>query len=559
MIEIKNLTFAYQGRDKPTLRDLNLMVKKREFVLLTGPTGCGKTTLLKALNGLIPHESTGIMEGSVIVAGNDTKRYPMRELTQKVGLVFQSPDDQIFSTKVEDEVAFGPENLCFQQEDIERSIDYALKAVGLSEFRNRATASLSGGEKQRLAIASVLAMHPQVLALDEPFSQMDGKGTKEVLEVIRKLNRDGMTIILVEHRIPAVFRLVSRIVIMEGGRIVLDEDKEKACMRQDIFRRLGLWFPKGSGLDELLPKFLFACPKHFLINLRLASGDSKTRLPGSSSWNRKSSTSIRFISKKRFDDDSKKSLFGQQPVDIGQQEHNEKSVCNGVNCPVSKPDPTIVLEAKDIYFRYEKKDGFVLQGASLQIRRGEIVALLGDNGTGKSTLLLHFAAILKPEKGMVEILGKDSRNLNSVKLAGKVGVVFQNPNLMLFRNTVNEEVEFGPRALKFSSHKLSGLVSETLKALAISNLRDEIPLSLSNGQRLRVATASIASMQPEIFLLDEPTQGQDRVHVESLMNYLKMKSSEGAALLFITHNLDVALRYADRILFMNGGRIVENV
>ncbi|MBW1740944.1 MAG: ABC transporter ATP-binding protein [Deltaproteobacteria bacterium] len=226
---------------------------------------------------------------------------------------------------------------------------------------------------------------------------------------------------------------------------------------------------------------------------------------------------------------------------------------------MSRPAPEIILEAKDIYFRYEKKDGFVLQGASLQIRRGEIVALLGDNGTGKSTLLLHFAAILKPEKGMVEILGKDSRHLNSFKLAGKVGVVFQNPNLMLFRNTVNEEVEFGPRALKFSSHKLSGLVSETLKALAISNLRDEIPLSLSNGQRLRVATASIASMQPEIFLLDEPTQGQDRVHVESLMNYLKMKSSEGAALLFITHNLDVALRYADRILFMNGGRIVENV
>lgn len=488
MIEIKNLTFTYQGRDKPTLKNLNLRVKKGELLLITGPTGCGKTTLLKALNGLIPQQATGIMEGSVTVAGIDTGRSPMRELTQKVGLVFQSPDDQIFSTKVEDEIAFGPENLCFQQEEIKRSIDYALKAVGLSAFRDRGTGSLSGGEKQRLAIASALAMHPEVLALDEPFSQMDGSGTKELLEVIRKLNREGMTIVLIEHRIPAVFRHVSRIVIMERDRIILDEDKEKACMRQDIFQKVGLWLPDDKDLISN------SCRKE--------------------------------ITK------SKKEKGTQKEI---------------------------VLEAKEIYFRYEKKDNFILKGASLCIRRGEIVALLGNNGTGKSTLLLHFAAILKPEKGTVKILGKDSKDLNSFKLAGKVGVVFQNPTLMLFCNSVKEEVEFGPRALKFPQASLPGLVSETLDALSIENLIKDAPLSLSNGQRLRVATASIASMQPEIFLLDEPTQGQDRVNIESLMNCLKIKSSQGVAVLFITHNADVALRYADRILFMNGGQIVENV
>jgi len=490
MIEIKNLTFTYQGRDKPTLKNLNLRVKKGEFLLITGPTGCGKTTLLKALNGLIPHQATGIMEGSVTVAGIDTGRSPMRELTQKVGLVFQSPDDQIFSTRVEDEIAFGPENLCFQQEEIERSIDYALKAVGLSKFRDRGTGSLSGGEKQRLAIASALAMHPEVLALDEPFSQMDGSGTKELLEVIRKLNKEGMTIVLIEHRIPAVFRHVSRIVIMEKDRIILDEDKEKACMRQDIFQRVGLWLPDDKDLIS------DSCQK-----------------------------------------------------EVKKSQKNKSKVSQ----------KEIVLEAKGIYFRYEKKDNFILKGASLCIRKGEIVALLGDNGTGKSTLLLHFAAILKPEKGTVKILSKDSKDLNSFKLAGKVGVVFQNPTLMLFCNSVKEEVEFGPRALKFPQTRLPGLVSETLDALSIKNLIKDAPLSLSNGQRLRVATASIASMQPEIFLLDEPTQGQDRVNIESLMNCLKIKSSQGAAVLFITHNADVALRYADRILFMKGGQIVEDV
>ena len=428
------------------------------------------------------------MEGSVTVAGIDTRRSSMSELTQKVGLVFQSPDDQIFSTRVEDEIAFGPENLCFQREKIESSIDYALKSVGLSEFRDRGTGSLSGGEKQRLAIASALAMHPEVLALDEPFSQMDGSGTKELLEVIQRLNRDGMTIVMVEHRIPAVFQHVSRIVIMEKDRIILDEDKEKACKRQDIFQKVGLWLP---GDKDLINN---SCREE-ITKFKKRKGTQKE----------------------------------------------------------------IVLEAKKIYFRYEKKDNFILKGASLCIRKGEIVALLGDNGTGKSTLLLHFAAILKPENGIVKILGKDSKDLDSFKLAGKVGVVFQNPTLMLFCNSVKEEVEFGPRALKFPQAKRSGLVSETLDALSIKNLIEDAPLSLSDGQRLRVATASIASMQPEVFLLDEPTQGQDRVNIESLMNCLKIKSSHGAAVLFITHNADVALRYADRILFINGGQIEENV
>ena len=489
MIKINNLTFTYQGRDKPTLRNLNLHVKKGEFILVAGPTGCGKTTLLRTLNGLIPHETAGIMKGSVFVAGKDTKKSPMAELTRKAGLVFQNPDDQIFSTRVEDEAAFGPENLCFQRREIEKSVDYALSAVGLNEFKNRATASLSGGEKQRLAIASALAMRPQILAMDEPFSQMDSSGTREVLKVIRKLNRDGITIILVEHRIPVVFRHVSRIIIMEAGRILLDQDKERAGMRRDIFKRLGLWLP-----DD-----------------RDTANDSNRR-------------QIRKFRKSGF------------------------AACR----------KDIVLEAKDIYFRYQKNNPFNLRGVSLVVRKGEMVALLGDNGTGKSTLLLHFAAILKPETGTVKILGIDSRYTSSSRLAGKVGAVFQNPNLMLFCNTVKKEVEFGPRALKFPLNKLSGILSDTLAALTISNLKEEAPFSLSSGQRLRVATASAASMDPEIFLLDEPTQGQDRANVEGLMDYLKIKSGQGATIFFITHNLDAALNYADRILFMNGGRIVED-
>jgi len=483
MLKVENLTFTYPGRGEPTLRDVNLKVSRGEFVLVTGPTGCGKSTLLKTINGLIPHESGGRLKGKVVVDGKDTQKSSLSEITQRVGLVFQSPDDQIFSTMVEDEVAFGPENLCLSREVIEERIRESLDLVGLAGFRERATSTLSGGEKQRLAIASVLAMSPQVLALDEPLSQLDPKGSQEVLKVLTELNKKGITIILVEHRIPLVFPLITRIAVLDKGRIVLDEEKGRVTKHLALFQKLGLESP---------------CEPTFSLNSNFLTGK----------------------------------VF-------------------------KKPESKVVLKAKDVYFRYEKGGAYALKGISLEIKEGEMVAILGNNGSGKSTLLLHLAGILHPEKGKLEVLGKNSNNINPSSLAGKVGMVFQNPDLLLFNPTVQREIEFGPRALNFTKERLNEVVSKTMDALTINDLSEEVPHALSRGQRLRVAVASVVSLMPRVLLLDEPTSGQDRRNILSLMEYLKIMKRKGITTLFVTHDVRCALNFADRILVMNGGKIIR--
>ena len=481
MLKIESLTFTYPGRGEPTLRDVNFMVSRGEFVLVTGPTGCGKSTLLKTLNGLIPHESGGKLKGRIVVDGRDTQKSSLSEITPRVGLVFQSPDDQIFSTRVEDEVAFGPENLCLRREVVEERIRESLDLVGLAGFRERATSTLSGGEKQRLAIASVLAMRPQVLALDEPLSQLDPKGSGEVLNVLTELNKKGVTIILVEHRIPLIFPLINRIVVLNRGRIVLDEEKGRVTKYVTFFKKLGLESP---------------CEPTFSLNSHFLAAEVSKR-----------------------------------------------------------PEGKVVLKARNVYFRYEKGGNYALKGISLEIKAGEMVAILGNNGSGKSTLLLHFAGILHPKKGKIEILGENSGHTNSLSLAGKVGIVFQNPDLLLFSPTVQREIEFGPRALNSTKERLNEVVSRTMDALTLNDLSGEIPHALSRGQRLRVAVASVVSLMPRVLLLDEPTSGQDRLNILSLMEYLKIMKRKGVTTLFVTHDIRCALNFADRVLVMNGGRI----
>ncbi|MEW6380142.1 MAG: energy-coupling factor transporter ATPase [bacterium] len=487
MIAACELTFTYSGRNLPSLIGINFTIKKGEFVLLTGPTGCGKSTLLRTLNGLIPHESGGCMEGSVNVCGLDTKKSSMRELTRTVGMVFQSPEDQLFSTLVEDEIAFGPENLCLSKEEIETRIKCSLAMVNMHSLRKRTTSTLSGGEKQRIAIASVLAMQPQILVLDEPLSQLDPQGAREILSVLRTLNKNGMTIIIVEHRLPEVIHLVSRVMVMKEGKILLDRPREEAVRQTALFDELGLIPP---------------------LSQRLTLAD----LPGKLS-----------------------ARYARQQ------------------------DDSVSVAAEGLWFRYSKKSDYSLKGVSVKIRRGEMVAIVGNNGAGKSTLLLHLAAILKPEKGKVMVSGNGHYRPDPYGLAGKVGTMFQNPDLLLFSSTVRQEVEFGPKALSFPPELMNQVVSDILKSLNITHLVEDIPQGLSKGQRLRVAAASILSLRPELVLLDEPTCGQDRVHIQGLMGYLRELADTGISTVFITHHLETAVEYADRILVMNEGRILSEI
>jgi len=522
MIEIKDLWYTYPGRSEPTLKGINLKVEEGEFVLLTGPTGCGKSTLLKTLNGIIPHESGGTFSGSIKIKGIETRDSNQIELSRGVGLVFQNPDDQIFSTTVEDEVAFGPENLCFEREEIDKKVEEALQRVGMSGHRLASTNSLSGGQKQRICIASMLAMMPEILAMDEPISQMDPAGTHEVLNTVRELNRKlKITILLVEHRLHELAPFADRIVIMDDGKIIFDQPASKAFDHLEVFHSLGLRVPEPVELCHGLG--IKACPLNAMEALAV-------------------------LNRRNFKENMKTPQILPTQEDTGARDNSRISSAGNS----SAGNNTSIISIQDMWSGYEK-NRMVLKGINLEIRKGERVAVMGTNGSGKSTLLLHLAAILKPYKGNVRIFGEDTKSKNPYSFAGRVGFVFQNPDLMLFCDSAEEEARFGPVQLKYKN--IEERVRTSLEAMSILHLRQDLPQALSRGQRLRTAVASVLSINPKIILLDEPTTGQDRVNIEQMMDYFKDNHS---TLVFCTHDIEVAMSYATRILVMNEGQIIAD-
>ncbi|WP_292377959.1 ABC transporter ATP-binding protein [Methanosarcina sp. UBA289] len=528
MIQIKDLWYTYPGRSEPTLKGINLRVEKGEFVLLTGPTGCGKSTLLKTLNGIIPHESGGTFSGSVKVKGLETTDSNQMEISKEVGLVFQNPDDQIFSTTVEDEVAFGPENLCFEQKEIDKKVEEALQIVGMSSHRLASTNSLSGGQKQRICIASMLAMTPEVLAMDEPVSQMDPMGTHDVLNTVRELNRKlKTTILLVEHRLHELAPFVDRIVIMDDGKIVFDQPASKAFDHIEVFYRLGLRIPEPVELCHSL-------------GIKASPLSVSGALAVLNSENFKENTRISQLLSNPEGNPYAKNSSRKDSIENDSIENN------------TSENNSSIISIQDLWSGYEKNK-MVLKGINLEIYKGERVAVMGTNGSGKSTLLLHLAAILKPDKGSVKVFGEDTRSKNPYSFAGKVGFVFQNPDLMLFCDSAEEETRFGPVQLKYSN--IEERVRDSLEAMSILHLKHDLPQALSRGQRLRTAVASVLSINPELILLDEPTTGQDRVNIEQMMDFFKNNNS---TLVFCTHDIEVAMSYATRILVMNEGQIIAD-
>ncbi|MEN6413602.1 MAG: ABC transporter ATP-binding protein [Veillonellales bacterium] len=505
MIAFTNFSFWYPGRANATLRQIDFAVGPGEFVLLTGPTGCGKSTLLKCLNGVIPHLSGGKCEGEIFIHGQDTRTFTMGELSAEVGLVQQSPDDQIFATCIQDEVAFGPENLCLDRDKIEEQVTWALKAVELDGYRQRSTNALSGGQKQRLALAAMLSLNPRILALDEPVSQLDPQGADEVMAVIRNLNKKyGVTVVMVEHRIHEVAQFVDRMVVMENGRIAYDAPVREAMLHADEFVAMGLRLPETVEISRRFHKHCAALTVQETVDL-LKSGCPRQRgLPAECSED-------------------------------------------------AKGEPAVVA-IEDLFYRYGKQDQPALCGVNLKVRQGEKVAVMGRNGSGKSTLLAHMAGMIVPQQGVVTIAGQLIRRRLSLPL-GTVGLVMQNPDLMLFHRSVRQEVIFGLENLKLEEKIRTERYSKAMEGFALTALQADPPLSLSRGQRLRTATAAVAAMNPSVIFLDEPTTGQDQDHIDSMMTSLL---EQAETVVFCTHDVETVIRYASRVVVMEQGRIVAD-
>ncbi len=503
-IEIENLRFTYPSRETPTLRGISATVASGDFVLLTGPTGCGKSTLLRTMNGLIPHSSAGTLSGSVLLSGKNVAAQPLAVTCRQVGLLFQNPDEQLFCARVEDEIAFGLENFGFPPEQVAPCIDAALAQVGLQGFRERRISELSGGEKQRVALACFCAMQPKVLLLDEPTSHLDFRGTKDILSIVKRLNTDlGVTTILATHRTAEVAPLCTRVWLMAEGELCLDKPKDEAFSDSGPYHRLGVQVPE--------------IPVGESARYRNVAAISRSRCRSSAGE----------VSRYRRADASSRSRL--------------LSVCN-------------------VSFRYPNTDAPALKPISYEVCRGEVVAVMGANGSGKTTLIHLMAGLLRLTDGELRI---GDRNVTRKKrpkphqLAGKVGIVFQNPDLLLQAETVADEVAFGPKNLKVAPKLLQNRVADTLSRFDLGGLASEAPYSLSRGQRQRVAVAANFSLYPELFLLDEPTTGQDAQHLHQLMRELCVEiKRENRSLIFATHDAQLTLTYADRVLLLREGELI---
>ena len=510
MIKIRDLTFYYGDASRPALQDVNLDIEDGEFVLVTGPSGCGKTSLCRCLNGLIPHFYGGEIAGGLEVQGLDVMRHTTRELATRVGMVFQDPENQLVSMDVQREVAFGLENLAFPRDVMAKRVEEALDTLGISGLRHRQVHELSGGEKQKVVISSVLALHPDVLVLDEPTSELDPKGAEDVLSIVRRLNDElGITVILVEHRLDRVVHLVDRMIVMDEGKIIADGNPRAVLSNGDITSI-------GAGVPPIVR----------IVQRLRDNGVNVDNIPLTVKEGRSMLKDI---------------FMGARGGTLSQAE----SADNG------RP----VIEIDKLWHAYP--EGITaLKNVSLRICEGEFVAVMGRNASGKTTLVKHINGLLQPTKGKVIVSGIDTRRATIAQLSRKVGFIFQNPNDHIFADTVEEEIAFILKNLGFDSGEIAARIDEMLEMFALKEFRKRYPRSLSGGERQRVAMASVLVARPRVLILDEPTRGMDYRLKSELMRFLNGYREKGNTVVLVTHDVETVAEHADRVVLLSEGGVV---
>ena len=492
---VEKLSFRYRDRQSPAIRDLSFSANPGEILLIAGASGCGKTTLIRAINGLIPRSYKGELTGRIYLYGEDTSKWALSKISQTVGTVLQDPERQILGSKVLYEVAFGLENLGLPRGEIYQRVDAALDYLNISSLRLRETFSLSGGEKQKLALAGVLAMRPSILLLDEPLASLDPASGYETLDIVRTLADEGMTVLMIEHRVEDVLRIhPERVMFMSDGEI----------------RYLGSIEGLGAAVNY----------REVKLQAHIIMQRAKADPP---------------------------------PVDI--KILPSVSGVPGKEAGVSRDDTEPLVRFENVAFGYDERE--VLHGINIEIKRGDVIAVLGPNGAGKTTFVKHAIGLLKPKSGRVLVQGLDTKEASVAQIASTLGYVFQSPSHMLFAPTVREELAFGPKNLR---HPKSEIEKEVVESLRIVNLEDKIddpPLALSFGQQKRVSIAAILAMHSHVLVMDEPTAGQDYQNYMNFMDaILQLPGFE--AILFITHDVDLAVIYANRVLLVAEGRLVAD-
>lgn len=521
MIRVEKLRYFYPpvlpSRSwEAALDDVSFEVRPGSCLGVTGPNNCGKTTLCLAVSGLAPRLTGGSLSGRVEVAGRDVQSEPPGALADVIGLVLQDPVAQLFNPSVEDEVAWGLENLGLPVSDMRERIDWALGAVGLDNVpRDQPPQTLSGGQQKRLALAAALALLPKVLVLDEPSAGLAPAARTELIAVLQSLRaREGLTILLAENDSEVIAALADDVILLEGGRIAMQGPPRR------LYPAIGARAAPGTTTP---PASQFATAVNVRRNLSLtcitlAEAVEQTRIF---------------------------SLNGCSPtLQVGRVQRA------GADGP-----PAIRFEG--VTFAYQPGRP-VLKGIELTIPAGEYVALTGDNGAGKTTLAKHLIGLLRPTSGRVHLFGEPVNNRPIAELARQVGFAFQNPELQIFNPTVRDEVAFGPRNLGLSGVALETAIQEALRLFDLQHLADCPPAALSFSTRRLVALASVAAMRTPIIVLDEPTMGLDAQGQARVETWLDARRGEGATVIVITHDMELAARHASRVLVMHEGQILAD-
>jgi energy-coupling factor transport system ATP-binding protein len=513
LIKYTDFCFRYGNEPYQALKNINLNIEAGEFVLVSGPSGGGKSSFCRCLNGLIPHFYGGHVSGDVTVNGSSILKHSTQELARMVGMTFQDPENQLTAMDVEREIVFGMENLGFTKKLMSKRLEESLDTIGISALRHRVITELSGGEKQKVAIAAVLALHPKVLVMDEPTSELDPKGAEDVLSVVQRLNDElGLTVILVEHRLERVIHLVDRIILIHQGEVIADGLPRQVLSDINI-QNIGVGIPP---LIRLANQLNLKGKKIESVPLTVKEG---------------------------------RAVFGpllSSPFSDHRLPHNGRT--NG--------DGTTVLSVNNAWYTYSNQTKAAVKNISLEFHKGELTAIMGRNASGKSTLLKMFNGILKPVRGKILVNGIDTRHIRVAQLANQVGLVFQNPDDHLFADTVENEIGLTLKNLAWDAGRIRNRVEGLLKAFDLERYRDRYPRYLSGGEKQRVALAATIASSPPILALDEPTRGMDYKSKTYLMRFLNAYCATGNTVVLVSHDVETIAEHAQRVILMSEGQII---
>lgn len=523
IIEVENLSFDYITRDEEgnitertnVLKNLNLTVPQGQFLAVLGHNGCGKSTLAKHFNAILTPT-----EGKVIVDGIDTADEDrLFDVRQTVGMVFQNPDNQLVATIVEEDVAFAPENLGVPPEEIRQRVDSALKQVDMYEYREHAPHQLSGGQKQRIAIAGIIAMQPRCIVMDEPTAMLDPKGRREVMQTIKRLNKEkGITVILITHYMEEAAQ-ADRVVVMDKGRIIMDDIPQKVFSREEELEAVGLDVPQVTELANKLRKGGVDISPEIIYEQQCA--EAIAALP------------------------KKGRLHLPQRVQLDER----------------KKDTDGIIETKGLTYKYSVGTPFektAVDHVSLSVKKGEFVGIIGHTGSGKSTLIQHLNGLIKPTSGEVLIDGADiwGKGADIRNIRFKVGIVFQYSEHQLFEDTVEKDIAYGPKNMGLSDEEINRRVNEAAEIMGITHLLQRSPFELSGGQQRRAALAGVLAMDPEVLILDEPAAGLDPKGRDKILGMIKhYHEKSGKTILLVSHSMEDIVKYATKVLVMNKAKL----